>query len=357
MLVQKEVVKFYEEKVKKEILKEDLFIINLERLLSAIEKEIADMKDRKETTPYARIKKRANHLLETLQTEKRSIEREIEERLNRLAPVSTNLMGYRILAKMLSKSGSFKNLAMLHAGKLQLMGAERGLFSYEKNPKYGYIYQHPEIKRAEKKEKGKVARRLACRLAIALRKDFFSIEEYPCDETIELPRAGRDGRSKLFTLLSLERDLSEKMRGDVLYLGAGSGTTAKKLTEISKNLYCVELAPLPFSSLLSLAKRERNIFPIMEDANDPETYEDIKPDFLYQDITQKNQVEIFLKNMNFFSIDDGILMIKASSIDSRKDPAEVFKECKREIEDRGYNARIVVLSAYHKNHAALIISR
>jgi nucleolar protein 56 len=59
-----------------------------------------------------------------------------------------------------------------------MLGAERALFRHLKNgsrpPKHGIIYQHPTIHRAPYWQRGKLARTLAGKLAIAAKMDHHS---------------------------------------------------------------------------------------------------------------------------------------------------------------------------------------
>ncbi len=376
-------IALYEEKLKRELQRKDLIVINLERVLESIEKSIADIKGKKEMTPYASVSEGCDSALGALSEEKKRIEKRIEEYLHSIAPSSITLIGYRILAKMLAHAGSFRALAFMPASRLQIIGAEKGFFSEnretenkdtenketeyrdkereKRTPKHGYIFQHPLIKGVNKKEGGKSARKLACSLAIALRKDYFSLENIYADETLKASRARTNERSKLFYLFNTQPELLDSFKGRVLYLGAGSGTTAKRLAKISQTLFCVELSPFPFASLLEVARREqkKNIYPILEDANNPKNYASIvsAPEMLYQDITQRNQVEIFLKNLSFFSIKRGVMMLKASSVDSKKPANRVFDECREELLKEGYNVRVIDLRAEFKNHAALLVEK
>jgi fibrillarin-like rRNA methylase len=352
----------YEDKLARELHRRDLIVINLERLLEALEKSIADIKDKRETTPYVSVSDACDSLLRSFSDEKERVERRIEDHLYSIAPSATTLMGHRILARMLAHAGSFRALAFMPASRLQVLGAEKGLFT-SKSPKHGYIFQHPEVKGAAREDRGRSARRLACALALALRKDFFSAwqESMHTDERLKPGRARANERSKLFYLFELHPELAEWFRGRVLYLGAGSGSTARRLARISEMLYCVEVAPLPFSSLMEVAKRERrnNICPMLEDAGCPERYASMVrgADMLYQDVTQRTQVEMFLNNMSFFSVKRGVLMVKASSIDARRPAEEVFAECRGRLAGAGYSAELVDLREEFRNHAALIAEK
>lgn len=71
------------------------------------------------------------------------------------------------------------------------MGAEKALFRHLKSgdrpPKYGLIYQHPQIRGAKWWNRGKIARMLASKISLACRKDIFTKDFDPniYDEFIE----------------------------------------------------------------------------------------------------------------------------------------------------------------------------
>ena len=105
---------------------------------------------------------------------KEKIEKEITEYCPKTAETATPL----IAAKLLKKAGGLKELAMMSSSKVQLLGAEKALFRHLKTgtkpPKYGIIYQHPDVLKADKKSRGKVARRLASQIVLSARMDYFS---------------------------------------------------------------------------------------------------------------------------------------------------------------------------------------
>jgi nucleolar protein 56 len=85
--------------------------------------------------------------------------------------------GALIGAKLIAQAGSIEKLAMSAASKIQLLGAEEALFRHlktgAKSPKHGLIHDHPVIAKAKFKDKGKMARRLADKISIAAKVDFF----------------------------------------------------------------------------------------------------------------------------------------------------------------------------------------
>lgn len=103
--------------------------------------------------------------------------RQLEKIMEQVAPNVTSLVGATIGARLLSKAGSLERLAKLPASTIQVLGAEKALFRalkrHAKPPKHGIIFQHKLIHDAPKKLRGKLARALAAKLAIAARIDYY----------------------------------------------------------------------------------------------------------------------------------------------------------------------------------------
>lgn len=118
----------------------------------------------------------------------------------------------------------------------------------------------------------------------------------------------------------------------ILYLGAAAGSTASHISDIAcKGLvYAIEFSPRVMKNLISVCEPRPNMIPIFADANHPERYMHLvdEVDLIYQDISQRNQAEIALKNVKYFLKEEGclILMIKARSIDVAADVKDVFRK-------------------------------
>ncbi len=170
-------------------------------------------------------------------------------------------------------------------------------------------------------------------------------------------------RSKLCAFLDKEGSIPIQPDMDILYLGAGDGTTASHISDIvtEGRIFAVELARDPFRNLLSLSKERRNIFSIMADARNPERYEGIvgNVDFLYQDISQKDQTEIFLKNLRFLKDNSmAIMAVKARSVDTSKDPEEIYEDVEKELKEQGCEVVLKSdISHRQKDHAMLVIEK
>ena len=113
------------------------------------------------------------------------IEDYLEMAMDEVAPNLKGLVGAKLGARLLSLAGGLKELAMMPASTIQVLGAEKALFRHlrsgAKPPKHGVIFQYPAINRSPWWQRGKIARALAGKLAIAARVDYFS-GEYIAEE-------------------------------------------------------------------------------------------------------------------------------------------------------------------------------
>lgn len=107
-----------------------------------------------------------------------TLEGYIEAIMKEVAPNITALVGPKLGARLLSLAGGLENLAKLPASTIQVLGAEKALFralrTGGKPPKHGVIFQFPAIHRSPRWQRGKIARALAAKLAIAAKVDYFT---------------------------------------------------------------------------------------------------------------------------------------------------------------------------------------
>jgi len=108
------------------------------------------------------------------------IEEYLKQLLESEAPNITALVGHKLAARLIAKAGGLRKLATYPASTIQLLGAEKSLFialrKGGKPPKHGLIFQHPFINQSPRVIRGKVARLLASKIAIAARVDVFGGE-------------------------------------------------------------------------------------------------------------------------------------------------------------------------------------
>jgi len=125
--------------------------------------------------------------IKSLQATKKSLNSYIEDKMDELAPNLKDLVGASLGAKIIAHVGGLKRLALLSSSTIQVLGAEKALFRHlktgERPPKHGLIYQHPEVRGAKYWLRGKIARALASKISLAVRKDVFSGEFDPSIKT------------------------------------------------------------------------------------------------------------------------------------------------------------------------------
>ncbi len=148
----------------------------------------------------------------------------------------------------------------------------------------------------------------------------------------------------------------------VLYLGASSGTTPSHVSDIVGEeglVYALDIAPRTTRELVFLARDRKNLVPILADAGQPMTYMEMltEVDAVYQDIAQRNQVEIFLKNCRTYLRPQGfgLLCVKARSVDVTKRPKDIFRAVRAELEKSVTIVDYRELDPFEKDHCIFII--
>lgn len=115
-----------------------------------------------------------------LKEERTFLEKFLDSETKAIAPNFTVLAGSIITGRILSEAGSLKRLATMPASTIQVLGAEKALFRHLKNrkkvrgPKYGFLFAHALVRQLPLKKKGRMARTIAGKLAIAAKADYFS---------------------------------------------------------------------------------------------------------------------------------------------------------------------------------------
>lgn len=157
----------------------------------------------------------------------------------------------------------------------------------------------------------------------------------------------------------------------VLYLGASHGLTPSHVSDIvgpEGFVFCLDVAPRVVRDLVFVCDARENMAPLLCDAKQPQNYADKLPkegvDVVYQDIAQKEQLEIFLKNCDAFLKRGGygLLAIKARSIDVTRYPADIFRQIRRQFEQGELAAKYVIvdyreLDPFEKDHAFFVVKK
>jgi nucleolar protein 56 len=101
----------------------------------------------------------------------------VEKTMREVAPNLTEVAGATIGARLIARAGGLRKLSIMPASTIQILGAEKALYRALKSgarpPKHGILFQHAAVHSAPKWQRGKVARSVAGKLAIAARIDSF----------------------------------------------------------------------------------------------------------------------------------------------------------------------------------------
>ena len=116
--------------------------------------------------------------IKSLQNTKKSINDYVDNRMGEIAPNLKDLAGASLGAKLIAHVGGVEKLSKMASGTVQVLGAEKALFRHlktgERPPKHGLIFQHPAVRGAKWWLRGKIARTLALKISLAIRKDVYS---------------------------------------------------------------------------------------------------------------------------------------------------------------------------------------
>jgi len=137
----------------------------------------------------------------------------IEIAMELVAPNIKNLLTASVGARIIAKAGSLSRLAILPASTIQVLGAEKALFRALKTgtrpPKHGLIFQHPLIHSAPKWQRGKIARAIASKVAIAARIDVYRHSEKDSSISERLEKRIKEIQEK-YKEPRLEKDRSRR---------------------------------------------------------------------------------------------------------------------------------------------------
>lgn len=176
-------------------------------------------------------------------------------------------------------------------------------------------------------------------------------------------RAWNPNRSKLCAAIKKGiKNNPIKHDSVILYLGAATGTTPSHLSDILTDggLYAVEISAHSMKNLLRLCEKRENLIPILADARQPHTYNEVGTvDVVYEDVASPEQADILLKNCRAFLKKGGYAMIaiKSQSIDVTKKPEETYRKVKEELSKELELIEEINLEPYEKDHLFLVLKK
>jgi nucleolar protein 56 len=115
--------------------------------------------------------------IERLRDRRSLLMEQVSRRAEEVLPNCSALAGGLVAARLAAEAGGIRELAVMPAPSLQVLGAKTALFSHLTTgtppPKHGIIYQHGRVHGARRENRGRVARTLSAKLAIAARIDYY----------------------------------------------------------------------------------------------------------------------------------------------------------------------------------------
>jgi nucleolar protein 56 len=125
---------------------------------------------------FAIVQSLAKQILNLFELRK-NIEEHVDEQMKEEAPNISAILGTAVGARILAHAGSLNRLGRMPASTIQILGAEKALFRSLKTganpPKHGILFQHAAVHAAPRWQRGKIARAVAAKAAIAARVDLF----------------------------------------------------------------------------------------------------------------------------------------------------------------------------------------
>ena len=183
-------------------------------------------------------------------------------------------------------------------------------------------------------------------------------------------------RSKLGAALVRTRRAPELLLPEegttVLYLGAGHGTSISHLhdhlcgaeNDLSGRLIAVDLAPRCLRELTHMAKSRPGLVPVLGDARKHAAWGVLLPrkvNWLFQDVAQAGQVDIFIAACRRFLERNGtgLLSLKAASERWTGEGEEaLFTSVEQTLESSGFEVEErIELAGYEDNHVLFAVRK
>ena len=166
--------------------------------------------------------------------------------------------------------------------------------------------------------------------------------------------------------------LLPKEGSTVLYLGAGHGTSISHLhdhvcgsdNDLGGRIIAVDLAPRCLRDLSHLATTRPGLVPVLGDARKHSAWGVLLPrkvNWLFQDVAQSGQVDIFIKaSQRFLNVGGvGLLSLKAASERWTGEGEDIlFAKVEEQLVENGFAVEESIrLTGYEDNHVLFVTRR
>ena len=158
----------------------------------------------------------------------------------------------------------------------------------------------------------------------------------------------------------------------VLYLGAGHGTSVSHLYDhlcgnnnrFGGRLVCVDIAPRCLRDLTFMAKQRPGLVPVLGDARQHGAWGVLLPTkvpWLFQDVAQAGQVDIFLSACQRFLQPGGLGLLSLKAASERwtgEGEAALFSSVEQRLLQAGYAVpEVIELTGYEDNHRLFVVEK
>tara|TARA_B100000003_G_scaffold203522_1_gene214170 strand:+ start:843 stop:1568 length:726 start_codon:yes stop_codon:yes gene_type:complete len=158
----------------------------------------------------------------------------------------------------------------------------------------------------------------------------------------------------------------------VLYLGAGHGTSISHLydhlcgqnNQHGGRIVAVDLASRCLRDLTHLAKTRPGLVPVLGDARKHSAWGVLVPrrvDWLFQDVAQSGQVDIFISACKRFLNIEGIGLLSLKAASERwtgEDEQFLFRSVEEKLSENGFEIKeSIELTGYEDNHVLFVARR
>jgi fibrillarin-like pre-rRNA processing protein len=149
-----------------------------------------------------------------------------------------------------------------------------------------------------------------------------------------------------------------------IYLGSAEGTTVSHVSDIVEEkgaIFCIDVSEIAMNKLTKLAEERENIYPILSDAQMTENYKEYfetKADAMFQDISQRNQADIFVRNSKFLKKGGlGALALKTKSISQSNLKEDILKSEINILEKEFEILQTILIEPYEKHHYLILMRK
>ena len=120
-------------------------------------------------------RRRLAQLFLELRATRDAVERAVSTAAAQRTPNLSELLGPDLASRLVAQAGGLERLARLPASTVQVLGVEQAFFEHLRGrappPRHGLLFLHPAIQSSPRSERGRLARTLASKAAIAARLD------------------------------------------------------------------------------------------------------------------------------------------------------------------------------------------